>query len=106
MEPMGKLNIAVIFQAPKWAGRLSNYLGFVFAISCLAYVAYVSSTNHLGWPEGDEQLNIAGATLLAFIIGWLCVRICFGFIRFAHSRILTNAQERSAITQKPPVPDL
>jgi hypothetical protein len=87
---MEKFKTIEIFEAPKWLRRLSECTGLVLSLSWLAYAAYVSVTNHLGWPARDELFDIASVALLTFAAGWVCVRIGFGLLRRVHGRVLSN----------------
>ena len=72
-----KFKTIEVFEAPKWLRRLSECIGLVLSLGWLGYAGYVSVTNHLGWPQRDEQFDIAAVAILAFTAGWACVRICF-----------------------------
>jgi hypothetical protein len=88
-----------ILAAPKWARRLSELIGLAAAIGWLCYVAYASIANHLGWPRGDEQLDIAAVGFLSFGVGWAAARITFGVVQHLPGRIVSNGprQRRSHI---------
>jgi hypothetical protein len=90
MKYLVKFRTIEIFEAPKWVRRLSECTGLGLSLIWFGYVAWVSVVNHLGWPERDEQLDIASVAILAFAAGWVCVRICFGLIRRAPGRMVSN----------------
>jgi hypothetical protein len=89
---MVKFKTIEIFEAPKWWRRLSECTGLVLSLSWLGYAAYVSVTNHLGWPTYDEQFDIASVAVLAFAAGWGCVRICFALVKRIHRQMVSNRQ--------------
>jgi hypothetical protein len=81
-----------IFEAPKWLRRLSESAGLVLSLSWLVYAAYVSVSNHLGWPPYDEQIDIVSVAVLTFAAGWACVRICFGLGKHLHGQMISSKQ--------------
>lgn len=87
-----------ILAAPKWARRLSELIGLAAALGWICYVAYASIANHLGWPRGDEQLDIAAIAILSFAAGWAAARITFCAINH-FGRIVSSGprQRRSHI---------
>jgi hypothetical protein len=88
---MVKFKTIELFEAPRWLRRLSECTGLVLSLSWLGYAAYVSVTNHLGWPTYDDQFDIASVAILAFAAGWVSVRIGFGLIRRAYGHMVSSS---------------
>jgi hypothetical protein len=87
--PNGAIMKAIEFlRAPKPVRRSSQTTGLLLAVAWLGYVAYISVTQDLGWPPGDEQLQIAMVAVAIYAAGWLTVRLTFGLFLRLRRRFL------------------
>jgi hypothetical protein len=82
-------------RAPKTVRRLSQTTGLLLAAAWLGYAVYISVIEHLGWPPGDEQLQIAMVAIAIYAAGWLAVRLAFRLFLRLHRGFLPGRSEPS-----------
>jgi hypothetical protein len=100
-ETIMNFKIIELLKAPKWIRRLGRYVGLILSLGWLGYVAHVCVSSRLGWPDRDDQLDIAFVAIVLFVVGWAFVRLGFRALDRMHSAISVRNNRKSIDGARP-----